>query len=380
MGLDNVREKINSIDEQIVKLFVERMETSAEVAKAKAESNIPILDKNRENQVLAKVREMAGDNFENYANTLYNTLFDVSRSYQASILNKDSENVLDLKENIKNSINEFPRKATVACQGVIGSYASKAAERFFPMGSPMFFTNFESVFSAVENGLCQYGVLPIINSSAGSVTAVYDLMAKHKFYVVKALKLHINHNLLVKKGVKFEEIKEIISHEQALQQCSDFLKDLPNVKVTIFGNTATAAKYVAESDRKDIAAISSIDCASIYNLDVVKEDVQNHENNYTKFICISKNMEIYGGADKISLMLTLDHTPGALYSMIGKIASYGLNISKIESRPISGKDFEYRFYFDIEGSVFSNDVVNLIRDMENSATKLSFFGGYSDFA
>lgn len=205
-------------------------------------------------------------------------------------------------------------------------------------------------------------------------------MAKHKFYVVKALKLHINHNLLVKKGVKFEEIKEIISHEQALQQCSDFLKDLPNVKVTIFGNTATAAKYVAESDRKDIAAISSIDCASIYNLDVVKEDVQNHENNYTKFICISKNMEIYGGADKISLMLTLDHTPGALYSMIGKIASYGLNISKIESRPISGKDFEYRFYFDIEGSVFSNDVVNLIRDMENSATKLSFFGGYSDFA
>lgn len=378
MNLEEVRKKINAIDEQIIKLFVERMETSAEVAEAKAQNNIPILDKDREKEVIRKVSEMAGEKFENYASTLYNTMFDVSRSYQATLLLEDTPLIAELTENIKNPKMEFPRKALVACQGVKGSYASKAAERLFTKGTNMFFNNFESVFSAVEQGLCQYGVLPVENSSAGSVTAVYDLMVRHKFNIVKSTKLHIHHNLLGKKGMKMENIKEIISHDQALQQCSEYIKSMPDVKVTVFPNTATAAKFVSETDRDDIVAISSKDCATLYGLDVLKEDVQNHQNNYTRFICIAKDMEVYGGADKISLMLSLEHSPGALYDMIGKIASYGLNLSKIESRPISGRDFEFIFYFDIEGSVFSNDVVNMLRDMENSSAKLSFLGCYSE--
>lgn len=377
MNLEDVRKKINSIDEQIVKLFVERMETAAEVAKVKSEQNIPVLDKNRERQVIRQVSEMAGEKFESYASALYNTMFDVSRSYQSTILLKDSSMITQINDKIANPIMEFPRKAMVACQGSEGSYANKAAERLFPQGSPMFFNSFDNVFSAVEKGLCKYGVLPVENSSAGSVTAVYDLMVQHKFHIVKSLKLHVHHNLLGKKGMKLENIKEVISHEQALQQCSKYLKALPeDIKVTVFPNTATAAKFVSETDRDDIVAISSEECAKIYGLDVLKEDVQNHENNYTRFICITKDMEIYGGANKISLMLSLEHTPGALYDMIGKISAYGLNLSKIESRPISGKDFEFRFYFDIEGTVFSKDVVNLLRDMENSAAKLSFFGCY----
>jgi len=378
MDLEALRLRVNEIDDEIAKLFVERMQTSAKIAEAKAEKNLPVLDQKRENQVLQRVMEQVGEEFELYIKTLYHTMFEVSRSYQAGLLTKETPLSQEILANIQEPKLEFPRKAVVACQGVEGSYAERACGKLFSMPNTMFFNSFESVFNAVEMGLCQYGVLPIENSSAGSVTEVYDLMVRHKFYVVKSLKLHINHALVTKKGIKLSDIKEIISHEQALQQCSEFLKSLPNVKVTVFENTATAAKYVAECDRTDIAALSSPECAKLYGLDILKEDVQNNANNYTRFICIAKNMEIYAGANKISLLLSVAHKPGSLHEMIGKVACQGLNLSKLESRPIPGKDFEFRFYFDIDGSVFSPYVLTLLKDMELSAEKLSFLGCYSE--
>lgn len=378
MDLEALRLRVNEIDDEIAKLFVERMQTSAKIAEAKAEKKLPVLDQKRENQVLQRVMEQVGEEFELYIKTLYHTMFEVSRSYQAGLLTKETPLSQEILANIQEPKLEFPRKAVVACQGVEGSYAERACGKLFSMPNTMFFNSFESVFNAVEMGLCQYGVLPIENSSAGSVTEVYDLMVRHKFYVVKSLKLHINHALVTKKGIKLSDIKEIISHEQALQQCSEFLKSLPNVKVTVFENTATAAKYVAECDRTDIAALSSPECAKLYGLDILKEDVQNNANNYTRFICIAKNMEIYAGANKISLLLSVAHKPGSLHEMIGKVACQGLNLSKLESRPIPGKDFEFRFYFDIDGSVFSPHVLTLLKDMELSAEKLSFLGCYSE--
>lgn len=378
MDLEALRLRVNEIDDEIAMLFVERMQTSAKIAEAKAEKKLPVLDQKRENQVLQRVMEQVGEEFELYIKTLYHTMFEVSRSYQAGLLTKETPLSQEILANIQEPKLEFPRKAVVACQGVEGSYAERACGKLFSMPNTMFFNSFESVFNAVEMGLCQYGVLPIENSSAGSVTEVYDLMVRHKFYVVKSLKLHINHALVTKKGIKLSDIKEIISHEQALQQCSEFLKSLPNVKVTVFENTATAAKYVAECDRTDIAALSSPECAKLYGLDILKEDVQNNANNYTRFICIAKNMEIYAGANKISLLLSVAHKPGSLHEMIGKVACQGLNLSKLESRPIPGKDFEFRFYFDIDGSVFSPYVLTLLKDMELSAEKLSFLGCYSE--
>lgn len=378
MDLNHLRERVNEIDEKIVGLFVERMQTAAQIAGAKAEQNLPVLDMRREQAVLQRVMKLAGEEFELYANKLYQTMFDVSRSYQAGILTKDSPLSLAIREHIQNPLLEFPKKAVVACQGVEGSYADKACGRLFAMPSTMYFSNFESVFHAVETGLCKYGVLPVENSSAGSVTEVYDLMVRHKFYIVKSLKLHVAHALLAKQGVKPEEIKEVISHEQALQQCSHFLKSLPGVKITVFENTAAAAKYVAESERRDIAALSSPDCAKLYGLAVLQQDVQNNANNYTRFICITKDMEIYAGSDRISLMLSLEHRPGSLHEMIGKIACRGLNLSKLESRPIPGKDFEFRFYFDLEGSVFSPEILTVLKDMEQAADTFSFLGCYAE--
>lgn len=378
MDLDILRDRINTMDDEIVKLFVERMQTAAKIAEEKAEKQLPVLDQKRENAVLQRVMEQAGDEFELYAKTMYHTMFEVSKSYQARLLNKETPLSAEILSNIREPKMEFPAKAIVACQGVEGSYAERACGKLFTIPNKMFFNSFESVFNAVETGLCQYGVLPIENSSAGSVTEVYDLMVRHKFYIVKSLKLHINHVLVAKNGVKLSDIKEIISHEQALQQCSEFLKNSPNVSVKVFENTATAAKYIAECDRRDIAAIASPECAKLYGLDILKDDVQNNQNNYTRFICIAKNMEIYAGANKISLMLSVEHRPGSLHEMIGKVACRGVNLSKLESRPIPGKDFEFRFYFDLDGSVFSPQVVELLKDMEVSAEKLSFLGCYSE--
>ncbi|WP_317853814.1 bifunctional chorismate mutase/prephenate dehydratase [Chakrabartyella piscis] len=378
MSLDKLRGQMNDVDSALVELFVERMKIASEIAEQKSKEGIPISDMRREKDVMNRIMDMAGEEFEMYANRLYRTLFEVSKSHQAGILINDTELTTDIKESIADMKMLFPRKATVACQGVEGSYAERACDKLFPMANAMHFGTFEGVFNAVEKGLCQYGVLPIENSSAGSVLEVYDLMASHKFYIVKSLKLNVNHALVVKKGVKRSDIKEIISHEQALRQCSEFLKSFPNAKVTVFANTAAAAKYVSESDRDDIAAISSTGCAKLYGMDILQEAVQNSVSNQTRFICIAKNMEIYAGANKISLIMTLAHKPGALYEMLGKIASHNLNLCKLESRPIGGRDFEFRFYFDIDASVFSDTVLTLLKEMEFSADKMEFLGCYSE--
>lgn len=378
MDLNQIRERINTIDDQMVALFVERMQAAAEVAGAKAKQNLPVQDLRREQAVLERVMEEAGEEFELYINKLYRTMFDISKSYQADLLTKDTALSKEIKEKAANPPMEFPRKAVVACQGVEGSYAARACDRLFTLPSKMYFNNFESVFHAVESGMCKYGVLPIENSSAGSVTEVYDLMVRHKFYIVKSIKLHINHALLVKPGVALADVKEVISHSQALQQCSSFLKAHPEVKVTIFENTATAAKYVAESDRRDLAALSSTDCAKLYGLQVLQDGVQNNANNYTRFICIAKDMELYPGSNKISLLLSIDHRPGSLHEMIGKFACRGINLCKLESRPIPGRDFEFRFYFDLDGSVFSPEMMTVLKDIEQSAEQMSFLGCYSE--
>ena len=186
MDLEVLRNRINELYDQIVSDFVERMKIAAEIAGAKAESNMPVLDLKRENAVIQRVMEQAGEAFEMQTKMLYHTMFDVSKSYQSGLLAKDTVLSKEIEAYIAEPKFEFPKKATVACQGVEGSYAAKACNRLFATPNSMYFKSFESVFNAVESGLCQYGVLPIENSSVGSVSEVYDLMDKHKFYIVKS--------------------------------------------------------------------------------------------------------------------------------------------------------------------------------------------------
>ena len=208
----------------------------------------------------------------------------------------------------------------------------------------MYFKNFEGVFTAIEQGLCQYGILPIENSTAGSVKKVYDLMIHHKFSIVRTFRLKIDHNLLANPGADLTTIKEIYSHEQAINQCSGFLAQLPGVKVIPVENTAVAAEMVASSGRTDVAAISSRSCMELYGLVSLATSIQDEGNNRTRFICISKNLEIYPGSDKTSIMMILNHRPGALYRVLARLYALGINVTTLESRPLPDRDFEFMFY------------------------------------
>lgn len=377
-NLNRIRNDIDAIDTKLTQLFKERMEKSLEVAEYKKEHNMAVLNDQREKQILHKVTEEIGEPYDGYARLLFNTIFDASRSCQNNYLARKS----DLAERIETALAEtpqlFPKKAIVACQGVAGSYSQAACEKLFEVPGIMYFNSFEGVFNAVEKGLCQYGILPIENSSYGSVGAVYDLMQNYNFHIVKGIRLRINHNLMAKPGTKMSDIKEIFSHEQAIGQCGEFLKNLKDVKVTVCENTAVAAKMVAESDRSDVAAISSKECLELYGLDLVKKNIQITDNNYTRFICISKKMEIYPGSNKISLIISLPHVPRALYHSIAKFAALGVNLTKLESRPIPGSDFEFMFYFDLEASVYSPELINLLSELENQPETFAFLGCYTE--
>ena len=241
-----------------------------------------------------------------------------------------------------------------------------------------YFETFDQVFNAIDQGLCKYGVLPIENSTAGSVTKVYDLMLQHDFYIVRSFRLKIDHNLLAAPGTKLEDIREIYSHEQAISQCGGFLHSLKNVHVVALANTAVAAQMVASSGRRDVAAISSRSCMELYGLQNLAASIQDKGNNRTRFICISRNMEIYPGSDKTSLMMVLNHKPGALYKVLARIYALGINVTKLESRPIPDRDFEFMFYFDLETSIYSDAFVQLICELDDFCVVFKYLGSYTE--
>lgn len=378
MDIQQARREIDAVDHELVKLFRRRMCLAAEIADDKRRRNLPVLDRLREREVLARVSEEAGPELEEYARVLYSTLFDLSRSYQISLNAGETPLVREILEAAENTPKLFPQKGVVACQGVEGAYSQIACDKLFKSPSIMYFRSFEGVFQAVEKGLCQYGLLPIENSSYGSVNGVYDLMRRYHFHIIRGIRLHIDHNLLARPGTKLSQVREIFSHEQAVGQCAAYLAARPGIKVTICENTAAAAKMVAESGREDAAAISSHDCAQLYGLRVLDEHIQDRENNYTRFICIAKDLAIYPGANRISLMFSVAHKPGALYSMIAKFAALGVNLTKLESRPIPGKDFEFLFYFDLEASVWSEKVTRLLSELSKTNELFVFLGCYSE--
>lgn len=376
MELSEYRAKLDAIDDQMAALFKERMETVKQVADYKKANGVPVMAAGRERDILYRVTGLAGGELEEYTKILWSTLLELSRDYQENRLTTgESPLCRDILAAAERT-GQFPTRAVVACQGIEGAYSQIACDKLFPLSQIMYFGRFEGVFRAVEAGMCRYGILPIENSSAGSVTEVYDLMEKYNCKIVRSLKLKVEHCLLAKPGVSLRDVKEVVAHEQALDQCGDFLKS-SGVKITVFSNNAAAAKYVSESQRTDLAAIASVNCADLYGLRVLSDRIANSDHNYTRFICISKTMEIYEGADRITFVTSASHRPGSLYSLIAKFATRGLNISKLESRPIPGKDFEFRFYFDVEASVKNRDTQTVLSQLEKEDF-FTFLGAYSE--
>lgn len=377
MELKELRKQLDKTDNEIVKLFEERMQIAKKIGDYKKEYNLPVLDAQQESNKLNDVIEKSNDEYKQYIASLYSLLFEMSKTYQYKTSGIRSKLYNEIEQAINSTDKLFPQNATVACQGVRGAYSQVACEKIFKNSNIVFLKNFDGVFSAIEQGLCDYGVLPVENSTAGSVKKIYDLMSKYNFKIVRSTRIKIEHNLLVKSGTKLEDIKEIYSHEQAINQCSDFLHTLPkDVKIIPCENTAVAAQMVAESERNDIAAISSRLCTGYYGLENLIPSIQNKDNNYTRFICISKNLEIYPGSDKTTVMLVLPHKPGSLYKTLARFYALGINLIKLESRPIPEREFEFMFYFDLETSVYSSEFIELMCEIEDMCDEFRYFGSY----
>ena len=289
--LSESRKKIDRIDQEISRLFIERMDAAKLIGGYKKEKGLRVFDPAQEKNKMNEILDGVPADMREYTRQLYGLIFELSKSCQNKSIGTGNALTQSIEYAIENTPRLFPTDGAVACQGVEGANSQTACERLIKHGNILYFANFDSVFSAVEKGLCDYGVIPLENSTAGSVNEVYDLMQQHSFSIVKSVRVKIDHDLMALPGTKLTDIKEIYSHEQALSQCSEFIQCLKNVSAIACKNTALAAKMVAESGRKDIAAISAPRCARLYGLNLVKAAVQNRDNNYTRFICISKKLE-----------------------------------------------------------------------------------------
>ena len=378
MDLSEIRSQIDGIDRELVDLFCRRMALSAQVADYKKENNLPVYVPARERAILQQVAQQAGEDFEKDARILYSMIFELSRGYQ----NRRNSLVSPLFSRITDAIEKtpslFPQNPMVACQGVEGAYSQIACEKIFQSPFILYFKNFDGVFNAIDQGLCRYGILPIENSTAGSVNKVYDLMIRHNFSIVRTFRMKIDHNLLANPGTTLAGIKEIYSHEQAIGQCAEFLKNLPGVTVIPVANTAVAAQMVAQSGRTDVAAISSRSCAELYGLAVLSHSIQDKGNNHTRFICISKDLEVYPGSDRTSIMMVLSHKPGALYKVLSRLYTLGINVTKLESRPLPDREFEFMFYFDLETSIYSQEFAQLMCELESLCEEFKYLGSYRE--
>ena len=378
--LSELRQEIDRIDSEIFRLFDERARVAEGVAAYKREHGLRVFDPVRERAKVADAADRAPQDLRTYAQVLMELLMEASRSRQHALLgDANDDRALALLDAARARTPEvFPASAHVVCQGVEGAYSQIAAERFFRRPKISYSPSFDGVFMTVEQGLADYGVLPLENSTAGSVNHVFDLMGEHSFYVVRTTRVKVDHNLLALPGATLEGIRDIYSHEQAVNQCAEFLSGLPDVRVHVCENTAVAAKRVAESGRPDAAALSSRPCAELYGLAALRSNVQDRDNNYTRFACISKDLEVYPGADRSSLMIVLNHEPGALYKLLAKFYALDINLLKLESRPIPERDFEFMFYFDIECPAASPEFRSLLSTIGSLCQEFRYLGSYAE--
>ena len=387
-NITELRAQIDEIDEKLIKLFADRMAVAADIGRYKRENGISVLDESRERKKLSAVAEMAPEGMEDYTRLLYAQLFDLSRAYQERLIGQSGSH--SLSERVRAAREATPdyfggktasdRTPRIACQGVWGAYSQHAADQLFGRRPELlFFDTFEAVFSAVEKGLCDYGVVPAENNRAGSVHAVYDLMMEKNFSIVRSTRVKIDHSLLVNTGTKKEDIKYIYSHEQALSQCAAYLhKEFPLASLVACKNTAEAAQYVSTCEGFETAAIASPDCAALYGLTRLENNIQGSDNNRTRFFCISKKTEIYPGADRTSLLLETENRPGALYRVLARFYAHGVNLVKLESRPIPGTDFMFRFCFEIEAQVTDPAFTALLDELSDMGDAVKYLGSYTE--
>ncbi len=370
MDLKDLREKIDVLDEQMLSLFIERMDVCKQVADYKKANKVSVMQGGREQEILDRVKNNSPENLKSGSAVLFQNIMDISKILQSLEISKEKE---------LPQMSEFiPANAKkIACQGTKGSYSEKACQRLFGDKDVSFYPAFEDVFKAVENGDVEYGILPIENSTIGSVSETYDLMAKHEFYINSLIRVEITHCLAAKKGSTLDGIKSVYSKEEALSQCSEFLKE-NSLECRQYANTALAAEMVAKSDDFSCGCICAESCAELYGLEILSKMVADAYPNYTRFICFSKGLTTTEDADTISVCISIPHTKGSLYRVLTKFAVSGLNLMKIENKSIAGSDFEVIFYLDFNGKYSDSAVQALLTDLQGELSMFRLLGNFSE--
>lgn len=363
----NSKNELDEIDDGIARLLRRRMELSDTPA-----------DPERERTALSRAVEIAGEDNVREVKMLFDTLSGLSAARRRLNTRGECALVGEITR-AASAARPLPAKTLVACQGADGSYSQQAASIMFPAPTIVFMRDFESVFEIVEKGMCPYGILPIENSTAGSVPKIYDLMVKHNFHIARSVRVKIDHVLLGCRGAKLSDISEITSHPHALAQCNAFLKGRAGAKIVPAENTATAAKQLAADGLAHRAVIASRACADIYDLDILADGIADNAYNFTRFICIARELQITPDASKFGIMLTLPHRPGSLNAIISKFATAGVNLTKLESRPIPGMDFEFLFTFEFESRPTDPAVLAILAELSRNPEieRFSFLGAYA---
>lgn len=368
------REQIDEIDSQIVELFEQRMKVANEVARYKIETGKPVLDKQRENEKLDRLGAMSHGSFnERAVRELFSQIMSISRKYQYGVL-PHTDDVTDFQ---KEPAGFLRKDARVYYFGVPGTHTQQAMEDVFGEGvMGISCQSFRGVMEAVENGDADYGVLPIENSSTGGISTNYDLLLQYKNAIVGQYVMKIDQCLLALPGTGLDDIKTVFSHPQGLLQCREFMNLHPAYEGVEYGSTAAAARKVSEEHDRTQAAIASRRAAREYGLEIVADSIQQEKNNCTRFIMIGQR-EIYTEkSNKLALCIELPHKSGSLYRILSHFLYNNLNMTQIESRPIPGRNWEYRFFVDIEGNLDEASVQNALRGIKEEAAFMRVLGNF----
>ena len=378
-ALDEYRAQIDAIDEALVDLFRRRMEVTGKVGEYKLSHNIPVLDAAREREVLAKKAALVSDPFlKADVSALYETIMGLSRRQQRRLVHEGTEDpgfaaYVEALEHSRTSV-ECPR---VVYQGEPGCYSEEAAAGFFGPGAErMGAAWFEDAFLAIQDGRADYAVLPIENSSTGSIRQVYDLLAQYAYYIVGEYAVKVEHCLMALPGVTLEEIRTVYSHEQGLQQSEKFLDAHPDWARVPTLDTAGSARQVAQSGDRTAAAICSRRAAQLYGLQILAEKVNHNQTNQTRFVVVSPRMELREDRNKISALFQLPHQSGSLHEILTIFAVHGLNLMKLESRPIPGKSWQYLFFLEFSGDLSAPGMDGVLHELSQLSSGLRVLGNY----
>lgn len=375
--IDDYRNKIDEIDKQITNLFEQRMDIVMKVGEYKKENNLPIFNKNREAEVIKKnIGYLKNSKYAEGLKDFFQNIMNIAKRLEEKTICEDCtiESVLPSK------ISTNRKDSKVGFYGVVGSFSEEAMIKHFgKRNDAKAYDEFEDVFLAVKSGEIDYGVVPIENSSTGAISQVYDLLYKYGFYIVGEECIEINQHLIGIKGTNLEEVKEVYSHPQGFEQSTDFLKNYSVWKHIPFHSTADSVKLVRDLKDKSKVAIASERAASIYNLEIIQENINNKSENTTKFIVISKNLESDSSCDKVSVVFSLEHKSGTLYKLLRHFAENKINMIKIESRPMEKGVWKYFLYVDFEGNLDNKEVTTALNLIKQDSPYFKLIGTYKRY-